>query len=309
MLNVTIACLLLKSGMKSIQDVNIMSHTQKLCVTNVFLPMWLSKDSNTDMLIMFSSWILIKFKVLLSIGYKKNTLLNKELAFCMVTTLKILIIRVVSESLFKQFMNLIKLELTAISQSKIHLQSWTELISSPMAFHLKELDGFTLKLIMIQWWTKRNLKWLQKCKRNTELCIHLVIKFQTLLLSFLELMKKILVMLSQKFIWSVIKVKLFKDTIFLLTLTIENLLKLKSLKGTIFFISAPNKLILLSSLEEKMQQSSKQNFYLSKLLTVHQSQISLLLLKNLISLQLTEINQQEKIWNNISKLTNSSQLT
>lgn len=178
-----------------------------------------------------------------------------------------------------------------------------------MAFHLKELVGFILKLIMIQLWMKRNLKWLQKCKRNTELCIHLVIKFLTLLLSFLELMKKILVMLSQKFIWSVIKVKLFKDTIFLLTLTIENLLKLKSLKGTIFFISAPNKLILLSSLEEKMQQSSKQNFYLSKLLTVHQSQISLLLLKNLISLQLTEINQQEKIWNNISKLTNSSQLT
>lgn len=262
MSNVTIACLLLKSDTKSIQDVNIMSHTQKLCVINVFLPMWLSKDSNTDMLIMFSSWILIKFKVLLSIGYKKNTLLNKELAFCMATMLKILIIRVVSESLFKQFMNLIKLEPTAISQSKIHLQSWTELISLPMVFHLKELDGFTLKPIMIQWWMKRNWKWLQKCKRNTELCIHLVIKFLTLLLSFLELMKKILVMLNQKFIWSVIKVKLFKDTIFLLTLTIENLLKLKSLKGTIFFILAPNKLILLSSLEEKMQQSSKQNFYL-----------------------------------------------
>lgn len=43
-----------KSDTRSTQDANIMNLTQKPCVTNVFLPMLLLKDSNTDTLIMFS---------------------------------------------------------------------------------------------------------------------------------------------------------------------------------------------------------------------------------------------------------------
>lgn len=113
----------LKSDTRSIQDANIMNLTQKPCVTNVFLPMSSLKDSNTDMLIMFSLWTLIKFKDLLNIGFRKNTLPNKGLDTCTVTMLKIHIIREVSESLLRPFMNLTKSAHTVISQSKTPLQN------------------------------------------------------------------------------------------------------------------------------------------------------------------------------------------
>ena len=58
---------------------------------------------------------------------------------------------------------------------------------------------------------------------------------------------------------------------------------------------AINKLILLLLLEARMQLNLKLNSYWSKLHMVHQSQINLPFLKNLISQQLIETNQQEKV--------------
>jgi len=123
MLSVITVYLHHKSDTRSTQDANIMNLTQKPCVTNVFLLMSSLKDSNTDTLIMFSLWILIKFKDLLNIGFRKNTLLNKELDTCTDIMLKIHIIREVSESLLRPFMNLTKSAHTVISQSKIPLQN------------------------------------------------------------------------------------------------------------------------------------------------------------------------------------------
>jgi hypothetical protein len=160
--------------------VNIMNHIQKQCVTSVSLQMSLLKDKNIDMLITFSLWTLDKFKILLNIGFKKSIQLNKELDIYMDTMPKIHIIKAVLESLSKQFMSLNKLEHTAISKLKTTLQNLIGPILSQMGFLLKELDGFILKLIMIQLWTKRNWEWQLKCNNNIELLIHRDTKFLTL---------------------------------------------------------------------------------------------------------------------------------
>lgn len=154
-----------------------MNHIQKLCVTSVFPQTSLLKGKNIDMLITFNLWTLDKFKISSNIGFKKSIQLNKELDIYMDIMLKIHIIKVVLELLLRQSMNLNRLEHTVISRLKTTLQNLIELILLQMDFLLKELDGFILKLIMIQLWTKKNSKWQLKCNNNIELLIHRDMKF------------------------------------------------------------------------------------------------------------------------------------
>jgi hypothetical protein len=120
MLNAIIAYHRLKSGMKLIQNANIMNLTQRQCVINVSLQaLWL-KDKNTDMLIMFNSWTFNRFKALLNIGFRKSTWPNKELDIYTDISLKIHITKEVSEQSYKQFTNRNKKELIMTFRSYSH---------------------------------------------------------------------------------------------------------------------------------------------------------------------------------------------
>ena len=104
-----------------------MNLTQKLCATNVSLQTLLSKDKNLDMLTMFNSWILLRFKILWAIG-SLEVINSKELDIYMDIMLKILTTKEVLELLLKLFMNQNRQVLTVILKflKKKKVLSWIQ---------------------------------------------------------------------------------------------------------------------------------------------------------------------------------------
>lgn len=185
MWSVETACPLHKFVIKWIRVARIMSHTLRQCATNVFLRQFLSKDKNTDMLIMLNSWMLIKCLSLSSFGFKRSTWLNKELGSCMDIMLKILTIRMVFDVLWRPSTNQDREEHSIHSKFFKLSQNSKELISlSKQVLDCKKLDGYILKKIMMLLWVKIKLEWLQDFNNWIRWSIHLDTLFLTLSLLF-----------------------------------------------------------------------------------------------------------------------------
>ena len=128
-LNVEIAFLLHKFSTRLTETVNIMSPIPKLCAINVSLQMLLSKGSSSGMWTMWNLWMLRRFPKWSNIGFRKNIWHNRELDSSMVTMLKILTTKEVSELLLRQFINRNRKALIILSKFWIHLMNYQKSIN------------------------------------------------------------------------------------------------------------------------------------------------------------------------------------
>ena len=130
------------------------------------------------MLIMFNLWTLLRFKILLVIGFLE-VINSRELDICMDIMLKILTIKEVLELLLKLSMNPSRKAVIVILKylRKIKVLYWVQLL---MVSLLRELDGFLLIQTMMWWWVQNMSEWQLLSKNSIRFLMNLDMIFPIL---------------------------------------------------------------------------------------------------------------------------------
>ena len=130
------------------------------------------------MLIMFNLWTLLRFKILLVIGFLE-VINSRELDICMDIMLKILTIKEVLELLLKLSMNPSRKAVIVILKylRKTKVPYWVQLL---MVSLLRELDGFLLIQTMMWWWVQNMSEWQLLSKNSIRFLMNLDMIFPIL---------------------------------------------------------------------------------------------------------------------------------